>query len=179
VAVLICPFIYLIGVLQVFGGEQVTQHRYHCAGSSGGLLRQEGHDYIQYDSRDCPGIDDPTSQNHFPIIDTLLSIPFSLLHNYPRLVNLPFNSHREQLCAMSSQIIYLWWWDPSREMIARSLEIQNQNFAQDDTLNAKPLPIHHQSRRSTTFLTMQPAIIFDLHISNSSSNNLDHGKHTN
>lgn len=154
----------------MFGGERVTKHRYHCSGSSGTFLRQEGNVYTQYHSRDCPGIDDPTSQNHFPIIDTLLSIPFSLLHNLPPLsALLPPHTYQQQLVAMSAHITHLWWWDPSPEMIARSLEIRDQNFAenqQDDTPNAKPHPIHHQSRTTTTFLTMQPTFMFGSHTSN-------------
>ena len=37
-----------------------------------------------YVPADCPGIDSP-SRSPFPILKTLLFIPFSLLHNIPRL----------------------------------------------------------------------------------------------
>jgi hypothetical protein len=92
---------------------------------------------------------------------------------------LPFTTHQQQLIAMGGEIIRLWWWDPSPEMINRSLEIRNQNLAanqHDDTPNAKRHPIHHQSRRSTTFLMKRPTTTFGAHTTNSPSHNLNQGK---
>ncbi|KAF8226650.1 hypothetical protein L208DRAFT_1402852 [Tricholoma matsutake] len=124
----------------------VTQHRYHCAGTFPAFSREEGDDYIFYYSRDCPGIDDPTSRNHFPIINTL-SIPFSLIHNFPRMVAItPHHTHQQELITMSSEILRLCWWDPSPEMIKRSGELRIQNLAENqhnNTPSAKPYPIHH------------------------------------
>jgi hypothetical protein len=165
----------------VFGGEQVTQHRYHCATTYAPFSRKEGRNFIFYYAKDCPGIYNPASQNHFPIIDTLLSIPFSLLHNLPRLsVISPFDIHQQQLIAMSSEILCLWWWDPSPEMIKQSLEIRNQNFAasqHNNTPNPKPHPIHHLSRRSITFLIKRSTTVFGVHTTNSLSHNLNQGEH--
>ena len=60
-------------MLQVFGNARTTQHRYHYAADS--FPRESGNETILYHKNDCPCIDDPTSRNPFPIIDTLLSIP--------------------------------------------------------------------------------------------------------
>ena len=117
-----------------------------------------------YEHQDCPGIDDPTSQSPLPIVDTLLSIPFSLLHNLPRLVAIvPISVYQQQLIAMSSEIVRLWWWDPPPDLIQKSTKIRLQKNAQnqrDDTRSVKPYPIHHQSRNGTTFLTKQPIITY-------------------
>jgi hypothetical protein len=162
----------------VFGGERITQHRYHCATTHAPFSRKEGIDFDFYYAGDCPG--NPTSQTRFPIIDTLLSIPFSLLHNFPRLAAIsPFDTHQQQLIAMGSEIMRLWWWDPSPARIKRSREIWNQNVAAsqyNSTPNPKPHPIHHLSRRSTTFSMKQPTITFDVHTTNSLSHNLNQGK---
>jgi len=121
-------------------------------------------------NRTCPslpGIDNPTSQNQFPIINTLLSIPFSLLHTLPHLAGIvPISTHQQQLITMGAKITRLWWWDPSPDMIKNSWEICIQNVVakqHDDTQKAKPDPIHHQSHGDTTFLTMQPTITYCTH----------------
>jgi hypothetical protein len=164
----------------VFGGSQITQHRYHCANFASPILRSEGNDNIDdfqiYYNKDCPGIDNPASQNNFPILDTLLSIPFSLLLNLPQLsAIIPYSDYQYQLIMMSSEIRLLWWWDPSPEMIKKSQDIRIENLAanqQDDTPNAKPFSIHHQSRMGTTFLMMQPTTTYGT----SSCFNLNQGK---
>ncbi|KAF8334439.1 hypothetical protein F5887DRAFT_1273589 [Amanita rubescens] len=152
-------------VLQVFGGTQPTQHRLHTADSFEPFVRNEGGPVRPvYEHHDCPGIDDPTSQRPFPIIDTLLSIPFSLLHNLPRLVAIvPISVYQQQLITMGSEIVRLWWWDPPPDLIEKSEKIRLQKNAQnqhDGTRSAKPYPIHHQSRNGTTFLTKQPIITY-------------------
>ena len=45
--------------------------------------------YCNYETKDCPGINDPTSKNPLPII----SIPFSLLHTLPYLVSIYQQQH--------------------------------------------------------------------------------------
>lgn len=69
--------------------------------------------------------------------------------------------HQHELISMSSEILLLWWWDPPPGMIKRSGELRNQNFAANqhyNTPSAKPFPIHHHSRSSTTFSTKQPTL---------------------
>ncbi len=119
-----------------------------------------GNDHIHiYYRQDCPGI---VSDKSFPIINTLLSIPFSLLHNLPRLAGIvPISLYQQQLITMGSEIVRLWWWDPPPDLIKRSEEIRLQKNAAnqyDSTRGAKPYPINHQSRSGTTFLTKQPII---------------------
>jgi hypothetical protein len=119
----------------------------------------EGNDEVEdihiYTHKDCPGIDDPTCRKPFPIIETLLSIPFSLLHNLPRLAAIvPISVYQQQLITMGSEIISLWWWDPSPDLIKNLEKIclwKNASNQHDSTRNAEPDPIHHQSRSGTTF----------------------------
>jgi len=58
---------------------------------------------------------------------------------------------------MSSEIIYLWGWDPSDE-IKKSCDIQQRNLPGHDTRAPRPKPINHESRNHTTFITL-PAFI--------------------
>jgi hypothetical protein len=67
---------------------------------------------ILYRKEQCPGVD-PPHPDPFPVINTLLSIPFSLLHNLPRLSGLVNSSdYRSDLLTMSVEIATLWAWDP-------------------------------------------------------------------
>jgi len=59
---------------------------------------------------------------------------------------------------MGAEIVALWWWDPSPDMIENSAKIRLQNNALNQTRNPKPDHIHHPSRRNTTFLMKQPVI---------------------
>ncbi|KIL64794.1 hypothetical protein M378DRAFT_162958, partial [Amanita muscaria Koide BX008] len=164
---------------EAFGGTQYTRHRYHAADSFSPFIRNEGNDQVTdihvYRHQDCPGIDDPTSRNPFPIINTLLSIPFSLLHNIPRLAAIvPISVYQQQLITMGSEIVRLWWWDPPPDLIEKSEKIRLQKNAQnqrDGTRSAKPYPIHHQSRSGTTFLTKQPIITYGTPTTHSSNRN--------
>ena len=159
----VLPHHYL---LQAFGGtpNSITQHHCHAGDGFIFFLRNEGSDLVPnpqiYSHVDCPGFDNPTSLKHFPIISTLLfSIPFSLLHNLPRLAGIaPISAHQRQLVAMGAEIVALWWWDPSPDMIENSAKIRLQNNALNQTRNPKPDHIHHPSRRNTTFSMKQPVI---------------------
>jgi hypothetical protein len=164
----------------VFGGVHTTQHRYHCSSTVEDFLRVIRDDPTNqqpriYHAKDCPGIYNSTSFQNFPVINTLLSIPFSLLHNLPRLCGIfPSSNYQKQLIAMGSEIIALWLWDPSPSMIREMEATQKQNWASDlqnDNKVPKPPPIHHPSRKDTTF--------FNTHLhSLASSHNLNLGKYT-
>jgi len=56
-----------------------TQHRYHVVEEYWPFLRFKDNDKsgVKYFSADCSGIFGPGS-HHFPVIETLLSIPFFL-----------------------------------------------------------------------------------------------------
>ena len=144
---------------QVFGGTKINRHRFHCDHTSAAFSRNEGNDanphWRIYHNTDCPGIDNPASLSNFPVIETLLSIPFSLLYNLPRLCGfLPGSDYQQQLILMSSEIKYLWFWDPSPSMIANSIAIRTQNLAtgqQNDTRQVKPKSVDDPSRNDTTF----------------------------
>jgi len=107
------------------------------------FLRTEGNNFTRYNASDCPGIDDPTSARPFPVISTLLSIPFSLLHTTPRLAALlPLSTYQTELLAMAVEIIRLWWWDPSPQMLEQNRITRSLNIAanrQNDGQSAKPL----------------------------------------
>lgn len=147
-------------ILQAFGPiGSVTQHRCHVANGSDAIIRAEGTDRNQtskvYKVMDCPGIDNPASSSHFPIIETLLSVPFSVLHNLPRLVGMfPISKHQKKLITMGSKIIELWYRDPSPEDL-------EENGLQNNAWNThKPLHVHHESRIGTKFLNMELTTTF-------------------
>jgi hypothetical protein len=172
-----------VSLLQAFGGtpNSITQHRCHAGDGFSFFLRNEGSDLVPnpqiYSHVDCPGFDNPTSLKHFPVINTLLSIPFSLLHNLPRMAGIaPISAHQRQLVAMGAEIVALWWWDPSPDMIENAAKIRLQNSIlnqHNETRNPKPDHIHHPSRRNTTFSTKQPLIplVYGTPITHSSSCN--------
>ncbi|KAJ6627331.1 hypothetical protein B0H10DRAFT_380517 [Mycena sp. CBHHK59/15] len=96
----------------------------------------------------------------FPIVNTLLSIPFSILHNLPRLQALqPFTPYQAQLVAIATEIILLWAWDPSPTEVAafpKSREVPLQ----------WPVPIWHPSRADT----MSATVSFTLFSSSATTN---------
>ncbi len=103
-----------------------------------------------YTSADC-GIYNPTSRQNFPVIDTLLSIPFSLLYTLPRLASmLPISLYRQKLLTFGSEIIRLWWWDPTPKMIAdpKKIAVSKKRKYQSDQREPGPKPI---ARIPTTF----------------------------
>ena len=101
---------------------RVTQHRYHAGNNFERFIRigdnPNGDRIYQYTA--CPGVDNP-------VIDTLLSIPFSLIHTLPRLAGLvPPTIHRQQLITMGYEIMRLWWWDSPRDMIKDQRQLSQQ-----------------------------------------------------
>jgi hypothetical protein len=138
---------------------RITQHRYHCSSTVHPFVRNGGDDKSQqfqvYYGKDCPGIDDPASLHNFPVIDTLLSIPFSLLHNLPRLCGIfPISSYQQRLIAMGFEILARWSWDflPSSIREQWGKRLQNVTAGQqNDHPHVRPHPIHHPSRNDTTF----------------------------
>ena len=138
----------------MFGSKRQTEHRYHCAQRFDDFLRNEGNTSVIYTSRDCPGID-TGSTRCFPIINTLLSIPFSILYNLPRLGALVAHSdHQMLLSVMATKIIQLWWWDPPQQTVHSVTATANQ------TPVARPHPINHPSRMNITFSSMKLMIDF-------------------
>lgn len=129
-----------------------TQHRYHVLDNFQAFLRfNDDVDAKTYTHADCPGICNPASQRNFPIIDTLLSIPFSLLHTMPRLASMfPISPYQQKLLQHGSEIIKLWWWDPTPGIIANSekVAISKKRKLQSDAREPGPKPI---ARILTTF----------------------------
>jgi len=140
----------------VFGGYRETEHRYHCSEMFEGLLtRKEGNTWVQYSSQDCPGID-VNSQRPFPIIKTLLSIPFSILFNLPRLGAMtPHSEHQYALFMMAAKIVQMWWWDPPN--------IAPLTPVNAPAIHTKPHPIKHPSRLNITFKMIEPLYYFPDH----------------
>ncbi|KAJ6600800.1 hypothetical protein B0H10DRAFT_1824465, partial [Mycena sp. CBHHK59/15] len=129
----------------------VTQHRWHSRHDSDVLRGQ-----IIYQCTACPGVPPaPGPNGQFPILDTLLSIPFSLLSNLPRLSAIaPYSEYQHHLIAMGSKIIQLWSRDPSPQLLV-DFPITCTSPRPD-----WPAPVHHCSRLATTFQNMQPTIGF-------------------
>jgi len=144
---------------------RVTQHRYHAANNLESFLRlgDNPDDYRIYHHTACPGIDNPADQ--FPVIDTLLSIPFSLIHTLPRLTGLvPPTIHQQRLITMGYEIVRLWWWDPPRDVIESSKGIRPTR--NNKKRNPQPQPIH---LISATWSTTKPISTFGTFAGQSSS----------
>jgi hypothetical protein len=100
------------------GTSPPTPHRWHAGVHYQGTLRNlpDDTDTTGFRKGQCPGID-PPHPNPFPVIDTLLSIPFSLLFNLPRLQGLISGStFRLDLIKMATEVATLWAWDPDVPM---------------------------------------------------------------
>ena len=99
-------------------------------------------DKFYYPSQ-CPGI---PSENPFPVLNTLLSLPFSLLHTVPRLAAmLPRTKYQNDVLRMGLTIIDLWFWDPPASLVASVTVPVNTN-----NINWPP-PVMNQSRSIDTF----------------------------
>lgn len=146
----------------MFGGYRETEHRYHCSEMFEGLvIRKEGNTWAQYSSQDCPGVD-VNSQRPFPIIKTLLSIPFSILHNLPRLGGMaPHSEHQYALFMMAAKIVQMWWWDPPNitPLTPRDLDECPCNPYQAPP-HQPPLAFKHHVQEDTTrpFFSQSPLI---------------------
>ena len=132
---------------------------YHAASDLDSFLRKERNSNCTYDSIDCPGIG--TSQWEFPVIKTLLSIPFSLLYNLPRLAGLvPLSTYQQRLITMGSDIIRLWWWEPSPAIIIKPKKIRSgpkRPTKKPRTEQRQPKSIH---LISTTFSVTTPTTTY-------------------
>lgn len=99
-----------------------------------------------YTAADCPGVH-PNSTNPFPEINTLLSIPFSVLHNFLRLASfILLSQYQADLIAMSLLIMSLWCWDPSPQELA-----EYKATAKAAPPLPRPPSIHHPSRESMVY----------------------------
>jgi hypothetical protein len=109
-----CNFLPLpfLKVILIGQGCEETLHRLHCAPSADSFKNERTG--TTYTPKDCPGFE-PDSMNRYPPINTLLSIPFSLLSNLPRLISISKESSskcQRDLVKMGQEIISLWYWDP-------------------------------------------------------------------
>jgi hypothetical protein len=116
--------------LQPQNSQPPTPHRWHASELFRGTFTRTD---VVFRKDQCPGIDPPHA-NPFPVILTLLSIPFSVLYNLPRLSGLVTSSpFRCDLANMALEIVSLWAWDPAPVPVKTSRSIkrsrrQNQSF---------------------------------------------------
>ena len=104
---------------------------------------------ILFNKEQCPGVD-PPHNNLFPIINTLFSIPFSLLHDFPRLAGLITGSRYQlDLLCMAVEVVRLWAWDPEVP--------QNPTVSPHLLRRSRPPPIYDPSREGITFVNMRPS----------------------
>ncbi|KAJ7982874.1 hypothetical protein DFH06DRAFT_712207 [Mycena polygramma] len=105
---------------------------------TGGLCRFESASGppVYYHPSQCPGVG--VSDTPFPVIETLLSLPFALLHQYPRLNAItPASHYQQQVLDLALAIITLWDFDPgtpspaeaSNDAIFQQLEPVNTRVA--------------------------------------------------
>ncbi|KAJ7709650.1 hypothetical protein B0H17DRAFT_232018 [Mycena rosella] len=130
----------------------ILSHRLHSTGKFAAIRYSDGSQIPQmYQAASMPG--DPDATDRFPIIKTLLSIPFSVLHNTSRLQSLfPKTLYQHALIEIANELIYLWSWDPD------STEFPDGIAVTTDTPSWPP-PIYHQSRTGTTYLPSSSYII--------------------
>jgi len=75
----------------------------------------------------------------------------------------PLSTYQQQLLVMASEIIRLWWWEPSFENLKRAARIRLKNIfqgTQNDVPNARPDAINHRSRKRTKFSENVPSLHF-------------------
>ncbi|KAJ7621650.1 hypothetical protein DFH06DRAFT_1105702 [Mycena polygramma] len=113
-------------------------HMSHNIDHTGGLCRFESASGppVYYHPSQCPGVG--VSDTPFPVIETLLSLPFALLHQYPRLNAItPASHYQQQVLDLALAIITLWDFDPgtpspaeaSNDAIFQQLEPVNTRVA--------------------------------------------------
>ena len=125
-----------------------TEHRWHSRGSA--FLDIDGG--RTYYASDCPGVH-PPSNNAFPTIRTLLSIPFSLLHTLPRLSAIvPQSQYQHELITMGEEILLLWSWDPSPAVVEPLTILATRN---NSCTVRTPQPIPIRDRTNITFDAMR------------------------
>ncbi|KAJ7259483.1 hypothetical protein B0H12DRAFT_1108184 [Mycena haematopus] len=124
----------------------VLPHRFYSVISDSILIQGRG----VYESDACPG--DPGSPHRFPVFNTLLSIPFSVLHNAPRLgAMFPMSSFQAQVLRRAYEIVELWSWDPIPS------DFPN-NMVTAATIPVQwPPAVHDVSRQPTTFSSFAPS----------------------
>ncbi|KIJ99675.1 hypothetical protein K443DRAFT_162441 [Laccaria amethystina LaAM-08-1] len=134
---------------EVFGGCKKNLHRWHCAPTAYPV--ETAPTYQIYKPADCPGVE-PYSSNQFPPVNTLLSIPFSLLHNLPRLTSMASSSkYHSDLVTMGQEIVSLWYWDP---LPNHEGQLNTSVCMGNNPCSALPVPI---SNRSDTFEALRPS----------------------
>ncbi|KAJ3850426.1 hypothetical protein EV368DRAFT_45306 [Lentinula lateritia] len=98
------------------GYPVLTEHRLHLNPLTlrrVAITRYIDDEPVQYFSRSCPGIDTCAPREQFLVIQTLLSIPFSVLHTVPRLAAFTGrSSYQRKVLEMGQHIMDLWDWDP-------------------------------------------------------------------
>ncbi|KAJ7204591.1 hypothetical protein C8J57DRAFT_1485394 [Mycena rebaudengoi] len=129
----------------------VLPHRLHSSGETGefAVVRysRQGNitTYQTYDVATMPG--EPGAADRYPVIRTLLSIPFSVLHNTPRLQSLfPRTPYQRVLLALANELISLWSWDPAPGDFPGGIAVEAVGVP------SWPPPIYDQSRAGTTYL---------------------------
>ncbi|KAJ7125099.1 hypothetical protein C8R44DRAFT_782319 [Mycena epipterygia] len=137
---------------------------YYSPGNRTNILHESAEGALQvFDSSHCPGTG--TGQR-FPIVNTLLSIPFALLHQTPRLQGLaPIDAYQSQLVAMAIDIIHLYSWKP----VVHSAVLPSAS-----PRRSPPLPI---MQRQATWESMLPHVGKAIHTPASVS--INWGRETN
>ncbi|KAJ7045492.1 hypothetical protein C8F04DRAFT_436121 [Mycena alexandri] len=102
---------YVVG----YGDVQVVHCRAHMPGDldfRSSIFRFVSSSSMPvYPPSACPGIG--TSNEPFPVIRTLLSIPFAVLHQLPRLQSMaPLTTYQHNVLRLATEITRLWSWDP-------------------------------------------------------------------
>ncbi|KAJ7831887.1 hypothetical protein B0H13DRAFT_2430424 [Mycena leptocephala] len=135
----------------------ILPHRLHSRGDFAIIRYQSNADGSKtpqlYSTHSMPG--KPDSINRFPIIPTLLSLPFSVLHGTARLQGLfPKTIYQNHLIEIANELMLLWSWDPELEEFPNGIAI----MAVDDT-PCWPPPLYDPSRTGTTYLQTPSFII--------------------
>ncbi|KAJ6498300.1 hypothetical protein DFH09DRAFT_1204064 [Mycena vulgaris] len=103
-----------------------------------------------WSTAEMPGV---PGARRFPVVDTLLSIPFSILHNAPRLAALhPMTEYQVKLLAIATEIMFLWDWDPEPGDYLNSIVFRATSTP------AWPPPVNDSSRTGTISGLISPSI---------------------
>ncbi|KAJ7770587.1 hypothetical protein B0H16DRAFT_1881577 [Mycena metata] len=104
--------LYLSG----YGGQTGTPcrvHMPHHLSLGYAIFRFDPNDPRLYLPNACPGVGTSPIHMHFPIVSTLLSIPFAVMHQVPRLVSFStLTPYQHAVLRVGVEIMRLWDWDP-------------------------------------------------------------------
>ncbi|KAJ7213593.1 hypothetical protein GGX14DRAFT_445505 [Mycena pura] len=119
----------------------------------------DGTGWVNYSPMQCPGIRVPGVTTPFPVIPTLLSVPFAVLHQVPRLASMsPLTAYQHNVLSVGLDVIRLWSWDPVVPQGVPSLAVPTSAAAGLQNNNNAFQNIISIASRTTTLQDILPRV---------------------